>query len=254
MTFWSKQEPEPTPNQAKRSSAQERSAARDRMTRAIIASASLIVIIVFGVRWVDEYFELHRDVSEMDTLRVQFEDANLRKEKLDKVAADLSTKLETALERSIEPPDVESVREQMVAIVRTAGAALRRLEIGEDESRVWASKNDSPKEGSMPLYGVPSGFLLHEHPLLLQVDGSMESVNRVLQLVHQKKWLSLTKGMRIAPTSVSEAPVTMELNLTMFGLQVAPLEEDDMEFEDPEFDEMRIEDDLAKRLDATVVR
>ncbi|MDA8743043.1 hypothetical protein N9N28_00290 [Rubripirellula amarantea] len=227
---------------AKRSRAQERSAARDRTTRAIIASVSLLAIILFGVRWVDEYFELHRDVSEMDTLRVQFEQASMRKERLEKVATQISAQLELAVEQSIEPDDIEGVREQLVGIVRKAGAALRRLEIGEDESRAWAFENDSPINSATPLYSEPSGFLLHDHTVLLQADGSMEAIGKIIDLIDEKGWLMITKGMQISPTTVRETPVALECSLTLFGLTTAPVEDLDDEFADPDSPELQASD------------
>ncbi|MFK8110795.1 MAG: hypothetical protein AB8B91_01255 [Rubripirellula sp.] len=211
-----------------------RATSHTRLTRAIVASGSLLAIIVIGLPWVDEYLRLRRDAVELQDLESKYVQIQSRQTQLSHVEKKLNSLLENLLVRSVDPANKETVRDTLIESVRLAGGKVRRLEIAPGEQRVWAVENDDPRKGTLPLYGEESRFVLHSHSVELQADGSLESVRRILSAVNSHGWLMTTKSLTMVPTSVRESPVSLELNLVFYGL--GPNEND------PEEDFARIDD------------
>lgn len=190
----------------------------NRATRAIVASGSLLAIIFIAVPWVDEYLELRRGAAELGELEIKFVEAQQREKQMNRIDANLTSKLETLVARSFDPSKTEAVREVLIEIVRQSGGRLRRLEIGEGETRPWKIENDDPRNVTTQLDGEESRFVLHTHQVELQVDGSLESVRQILSSVANQGWLMTTKGLTAIPTSVRESPVNLELRFVLYGL------------------------------------
>ncbi len=86
----------------------------NRATRAIVASLSLLAIIVFAVPWVDEYLRLRGDAAELTELEGKFAELRERNEQLNRIDAKLTDKLKDLDARSIDPSKTEMVREMIV--------------------------------------------------------------------------------------------------------------------------------------------
>ena len=207
----------------------------NRATRVIVASGSLLAIIFIAAPWVDEYLRLRRDAAELVELQMKFAETEQRMQRLDRIETKLSDELQSLLARSVNPANTESVRETLIDFVRQAGGRIRRLEIAEGETRVWAIEGDDPRSDTMPLYGEESRYVLHTHLVELQVDGSLESVRKVLGSVTNHGWLMTTKGLAMVPTGVRESPVNLEFRMVLYGLGANEREpeEDFEEYEDP---------------------
>ena len=190
----------------------------NRATRAIVASGSLLAIIFIAIPWVDEYLRHRRDAAELIELEIKLVETEQQKQRLDRIEGNLTSELETRLASSIDPTKTEAVRERLIEFVRQAGGRIRRLDVAEGETRVWAIENDDPRMDTMPLYGEESRFVLHTHIVELQADGSLESVRQILSSVSNQGWLMTTKGLTMVPTSVRESPVNLELRLVLYGL------------------------------------
>ena len=190
----------------------------NRATRAIVASGSLLAIIFVAIPWVDEYLRHRRDAAELIELEIKLVETEQQKQRLDRIEGKLTSELETRLASSIDPTKTEAVRERLIEFVRQAGGRIRRLEVAEGETRVWAIENDDPRMDTMPLYGEESRFVLHTHIVELQADGSLESVRQILSSVSNQGWLMTTKGLTMVPTSIRESPVNLELRLVLYGL------------------------------------
>ncbi len=195
----------------------------NRATGAIVASLSLLTIIVLAVPWVDEYLRLRSDAAELNELEHKFVELRARNEQLDRIDAKLTNNLSNLRARSIDPTKTESVRERIVEIVRRAGGRIRRLEIANGERRIWATEADAIQNNSMPVYAEESNFELHTQTVELQADGSLQSIQTILRDVIDQGWLMTTKGLSITPTAVRESPVNLELHLVLYGL--APREQ-----------------------------
>ena len=190
----------------------------NRATRAIVASGSLLAIIFIAIPWVDEYLRLRRDVAELAELETRLVVTQQRKRQLDRIEGRLTDELTTMSTRSIDISKRESVRETLIEIVRQSGGRLRRLEISDGETRAWAIENDDPRNDSMPPYGEESRFALHTQLVDLQADGALDSVRQILRSVADQGWLMTTRGLTVAPTSIRESPVNLELHLVLYGL------------------------------------
>jgi hypothetical protein len=190
----------------------------NRGTRAIVASGSLLAIILIGIPWVDEYLRLRREALGAADLEYQLTEVQFRQQQLDHIEGKLKGSLARLLDRSISPSQTESVRESLVELVRRSSGRIRRLEITESGSRGWASDADDPRLDISPTYGEESSFILYSHLVELQADGPLQSVRQILQGVVHQGWLMTTKGLSMAPSGVSEAPVTLELRFVLYGL------------------------------------
>lgn len=213
----------------------------NRATRAIVASLSLLAIIIFAVPWVDEYLRLRSDAAELSELESQFVELRQRNEQLDRIDAKLTSNLDDLSTRSIDPSKTEQVRERIVEIDRRAGGRIRRLEIQAGERRIWAVEGDVALNTTMPIYGEESNFELHTHNIDLRVDGSLQSIKTILRDINDQGWLMTTKGLSITPTTVRESPVRLELQAVLYGL--APREQ-----------EQETEEDFAYRRQRSSIR
>lgn len=195
-----------------------RSNRNHRATGAIVASVSLLVIIVLAVPWVDEYLRLRGDEAKLTELENRFAELRQRNKQLDLIDSKLTSRLKDLSDRSIDPLKTEHVREAIVEIVRQTAGRVRRLEIPTGESRIWATKDDQIQNSTMPIYGEESDFELHTHTVELQVDGSLQSIQTILRRITDQGWLMTTTELTLAPTLVRESPVTLELQLVLYGL------------------------------------
>lgn len=199
----------------------------NRATGAIVASVSLLVIIIFAVPWADEYLRLRSDAAELSELEGRFTELKVRNAQLDRIESKLTSKLEELKARSIDPPKTEMVRETIVEIVRKAGGRIRRLEISNGERRVWAVEGDNARDTAMPIYAEESSFDIHTHIVELQVDGSLKSIQTILEEVTNQGWLMTTKELNITPKAVLESKVSLELQLVLCGLAPRQQEQKD---------------------------
>ncbi len=200
-----------------------------RITRLIVATASLGAIIALGIPWVDEYFELRREVAEFDELHGELKQIRDRSERLIQIEENLNEKLNSLNTRSINPETKDLVREQLVEIVRRHGGRLRSLEVHTGIVRPWATSGDNPLADAMPEFGEESEYVLHSHDVELRADGTLGSIEDIIASIAQEGWFASTRSMNVLPTGKPEAPAAIELRLTVFGLTVAP-EEPEEEF------------------------
>lgn len=190
----------------------------NRATRVIVASGSLLAIVLIGIPWVDEYLRLRRDAVELTELESRLVKNQARDLQLDRIEPVMNQELNSLLARSTNPTKLNVIRESLIRVVRGAGGRLRRLEIADGKTRPWAIEEDDPRHESMPLYGEESGFVLHKHAVELHADGSLESVRQIIRDVFDQGWLMTTTGLTARPTGVKDSPVTLEIHLVLFGI------------------------------------
>ncbi len=204
----------------------------NRATRAIVASGSLLAIILIGIPWVDEYLRLRREANEFVELEARLVANQTRDLQLTRIDSKLGSELESLSHRSTNPTEKNDIRERLVRIVRDAGGRLRRLEIGDVETRPWAIEGDDPRHDTMPFYGEESNFVLHTHTVEMQADGSLETVRQVIAEIEGQGWLMTLSGLTASPTGVVESPVTLEIQLVLYGLGEREARPEDEEFEE----------------------
>lgn len=206
----------------------------NRTTNVIVSAVSLVAIFAIAVPWVDEYFDLKRDTAEINDLEGEIAQVRQRQVALGRIETKLDSELTPFLQNNITPSQIEEVREALIDTVRSSKALLRQLEIVSAEPRIWMAEDDA-RNDTAPLYGLDSRFVLHTHSVELQADGSLDAVKRIIDGIHRRKWLSITKTMNIVPTTTKETPVKLELRLSVFGLEPAKevqVDEDGFEMED----------------------
>ena len=199
-----------------------------RAIQVTIGSLSLATVVAFAVPWLNEYFELQRDAAEIQELESELVLSQQRQTMLNKVEQKLASELDDLADRSVDPSNIESVREQLIEIVRASKARLRRLEISPPETRRWAIEGDDARNEAMPIYGEESQFELHSHNIELQADGSLEAVRQILKQVTQQGWLMTTKTMLVSPSGSRVSPMNLELRTVVYGMTAAanPSDED----------------------------
>ncbi len=189
----------------------------NRATRAIVASGSLLAIILIGIPWVDDYLRLRREALEFEEMRALLVQNQSRDLQFTRIEEKLAKELNVLSAKSVDPARKSEIRETLVQIVRVSGGRLRRLEIPNAEKRIWAIEDD-PRSNNTPTYGEESDLVLYTHTVELQADGSLETVRRIISEIGNQGWLLSTKSLTATPTGIRESPVMLELQLTLYGL------------------------------------
>lgn len=203
----------------------------NRTTGAIVSAVSLIVIFAIAVPWVDEYVDLKRDTAEINDLADEIAQVRQRQVALERIESKLDLELKPFLEHNVTAEQIESVREALIEAVRSSKAMLRQLEIVPAEPRVWMAEDDARNDNA-PLYGLNSRFVLQTHLVELQADGTLDAIKKIIDGINRQSWLAMTKTLNIVPTTNRKTPVTLELRLNVFGLELAQ----EIELEDEDFD------------------
>ncbi len=198
-----------------------------RATRAIVASLSLIAIIAIGIPWVDEYFTLRSEARELSAMDGQFTLVQNKQKRLRELESNISADLDSHLNRSIDPEKSQEVRNTLIAIIRESGGRLRSLEISKGRVRPWAIENDDPRQESLPQYSDESDYILHAHEVELRIDGSLETVTKILQGIAKRGWYMTTNSLVLMPTEGNLPLVASEIRLIVFGLSPKPIEDED---------------------------
>lgn len=202
--------------------------------RLTVATASLIAIITMGIPWADEYVELRRAMSEFSELQTEKDEIHSRSIRLVKIEESLNEKLEELSQQSVRPETAGEVREKLIEIVRHQGGRLRSLDLTPSNSRPWALEGDDPNADTMPEFAQESDHELHQHDVEMSADGTLESIVGILREMIDQGWFIKTRLMNISPTGKPEAPVSIEIRMTFYGLaprQIDP--NDDFAFRDP---------------------
>ncbi|TWU49218.1 hypothetical protein [Rubripirellula reticaptiva] len=199
--------------------------------QSLMAGISFVFVIAFALPWISEYYELQRDAAELQQLETTLIDTQRRQNSLNQIEKQLASEIDIFIEQSIDDSNIETVREQLIEIVRSSKARLRRLEISPGESRAWAHEGDDARNESMPIYGENSTFVFYTHEVELQADGSLDAVRQIISDVTSHGWLMTTKTLLTAPSGVQASPMNLEIRLIVYGLRPAatnPDSEDDL--------------------------
>lgn len=186
--------------------------------QSLIAGICFVFVIAFALPWINEYYELQRDAAEIQQLETTLIDTQQRQMSLNKVEKKLASEIDVFVAQSVDDSNIESVREQLIEIVRSSKARLRRLEISPGESRNWASEGDDARNESVPIYGDNSTFILYTHEIELHADGSLDAVRQIIRDVTGHGWLMTTKTLLTAPSGSQASPMILEIRLIVYGL------------------------------------
>jgi hypothetical protein len=193
----------------------------------IVAALSLLVIVIASIPWTDEYCALCRAAHEANQLRAQWSEravANLTIEKTsDAVERDLR-KFEL---QAVDPGNIEKVRDQLIEIVRLSGSRLRHLEVTNHSKRVWGLESDSSRNVSLSNDAEPSRYNLHSHTMEMRSEGSYEMMREMMDLIASQSWMKRLNRFTLTPSSTDRQSVSVELMLTLYGLEERQLTSED---------------------------
>ena len=205
------------------------SLSNNRATRAIVASLSLTAILAIGIPWVDEYRSLCEEADDLIRLGGQANEVRERDQQLRRIETKIVARLSDDQRRSVTAENTEEVRNQLIAIIRESGGRLRNLDIDEGRQRPWAIENDDPHADTIPRFAEESDYILHKHEIEMRVDGSIETLKKVLDGIAKQKWFMRTSNLLMNPTDGKSSTIALELRLLVYGLTPRP-EEPDEEF------------------------
>jgi hypothetical protein len=200
----------------------------DRLIRGIVAAGSFLALIVIGKPLVDEYTELRASQRELSKLEEEFDTLQSRDARLQRIETTLEKERQQLLDRSTTPDKIQQVRDTVISIVRQSNATLRSLEIEDGQRRRWALQGDDPHNRRLPEMDMESDFELHSHSLTLVADGSLDAVMEVTESINRQRWLMTVESLGLEPADSNKKWIGLELRITLYGLQRAVIEEDDL--------------------------
>lgn len=180
-----------------------------------------------GIPWADEYFELRQASSEFSEMQTEMDEIQNRSNRLVKIEESLNEKLKKLSQQSVRPAAAGDVREKLIEIVRHQGGRIRSLDLTPSTARPWAAEGDDPLADSPPEFAQESDHLLHQHDVEMSADGTLESVEGIMRELIDQGWFVRTRLLNVTPTGKPEAPISIELRLTLYGLAPRPEEPED---------------------------
>ncbi|TWT93589.1 hypothetical protein [Neorhodopirellula pilleata] len=194
----------------------------DRVIRATVAGVSLIALVVIGYPKVDEGFRLRDENRELRELEQEFTDTQQRSERLQRIENALEKQKRELIGQNVTPTKIGSVRDEVIRIVRDHAGSLRSLEIQDGQRRAWAEQDDDPRNRDIYELGAESEFELHSHALTLSVTGKFDNVLSMVESLTDHHWLMSLETMDLKPYGGTGDDVILEVNLTLYGLELAP--------------------------------
>ncbi|MCM2371724.1 hypothetical protein [Aporhodopirellula aestuarii] len=199
----------------------------DRLIRAIVACGSFLALIVFGYPLVDEGIRLRDDHRALAELERKFESSQERDARLQRIEAKLREQKQQLIQQCVTRNRIPAVRDELITMIRECGGSLRALEIEDEQKRRWGADNDDPRSRRSPDFGNESEFELHSHELSLSVVGPLDSVLKIIRVVDDHHWLLNINSLTLEPIPGGDSVLSLELNMTLFGLLHAPVSMDD---------------------------
>ena len=184
-----------------------------------IASPGLAVLltIILIVPSLYEANQMRSDRFEIKTLKDEVSRSLTRRTRLTSAEQGLNAELAELEARAMLSGAEEKFRQQFLELVRKNNGQLRQLEIGAAEKRHWYGREDHPDQNSNSMFAdEPSGFLLHMHPVELQVDGHYEDIRQLIKGILEKNWLADLTTFGLVP--MQDGSVRLQIGMRMYGL------------------------------------
>ena len=121
--------------------------------------------------------------------------------------------------QTVSNENAQSLRGELVGMVRQSGCKMRRIRLGEPQSRIWRP-DDDPIRGSAS--SDESGFLLVKRSLALSVTGPMANIHQLLSRVHAIEKLAHCNKVAIKRQQGTGSEAAMEIEVVLFDLEKAP--------------------------------
>jgi hypothetical protein len=180
---------------------------------------SVVVLLVVGWPWADDYLRRRASVDHLEKLRLEFEQLAGRELQIAELNRSLGGKLELLNQRSLTPENEATVRDQLVEIIRENGCRVRQINLEEIPTRPWSGDSDDPlKEDIDAVADREYEYSLVSKRISLTLSGSLESIVKVVESIEARNYLAITENLSIQATSVTGEIVQMELRIRFFGI------------------------------------
>lgn len=187
--------------------------------RVLVPLAALLMIIVVVVPSSFEAYRLRQAREELGALHDQVSQSHVQRSRLENVETQLNDDLAEMESRSMVVGDQDRVRARLLEMVRNRNGQLRQLEIGHPEKRHWLGMSDQPDKDLFSSFDDErSGFLLHVHPVDVQIDGQYDAMNQLIRDLLDQRWLADFGTIRLTP--IDDGQVRLQLQVRMYGLTV----------------------------------
>ncbi|EMI53178.1 hypothetical protein [Rhodopirellula sallentina] len=194
----------------------------DRVIRAIVACGSFVALIVIGYPLVDEGLRLREDHRALSELEKDFEQSQSRDVRLHRIESKLQEQKLQLVKQCVTQSRIPVVRDELITMIRDCGGSLRALEIEDEQKRSWGTEDDDPRSRRSPDFGTESEFNLHSHEVSLSVVGPLEAVLEIVRVVDDHHWLLNINTLTLEPVAGGDSVLSLEMNMTLFGLMHAP--------------------------------
>lgn len=194
----------------------------DRVIRAIIAGGSLTVLVAIGYPMFKRGHQLSAENQMFVELEKESSVTRVRNARLQRIESTLQAQKDQLIRQNVTPPKIGAVRDEVILIIRKNQGSLRSLEIQDGQRRAWAERNDDPHNRDILEFGSESDFELHSHAMTLAVTGKLASILKIVETLTDHHWLMSVETMDLKPIGGSSSDVIVELNITLFGLELTP--------------------------------
>jgi hypothetical protein len=179
----------------------------------------MVLGLVLLVPLVDVYLADRREKEALSAeLEIAHKNAGLLDRFEKRVTAKL-TELETLEGRAVPEERVAGLRDELVTYARDTGCHVRRLVVGQPQSRPWLVE-DHPVKPRKDNQKTPekTSFTLEQRPVTISLSGSLTNLRAMLDRLESHEMFVHTKSFELRPTSVNRKTLTLDMDLWYFAL------------------------------------
>ena len=183
----------------------------------------IIVTLLTGlvVLWpaVDGYIEARKNKNEarakLDTTNEEIAKLPLHTKLFERKTAEL----EALTRRTIKADSAQTLRNNIVQLVRDAGCTMRRVRLGNATRRDWM-ENDDPVTGADPTDpGNETPFQLVSRQLSISITGKMTKIHGFLAEMYKIDKTIHTRSITLQRAGRTKGTAMLDLDLLLFDLE-----------------------------------
>lgn len=184
----------------------------------IVTGCTIVAAIVTVLPQVDQYLTLSADENQQVQLLEESqrtaEELPRFRTRVDETLGQLG-KLE---DRMLTEAAVADFRNHLIEIVRESGCQMRRLGVGNVQSRPWHA-DDDPIDTKTKNKSPQTSFTLEIRPVNLLVTGSTIEVRALLSRVESDGMVVHARNLDLRPAGGNRSVVQLDLELWYFSLE-----------------------------------
>ena len=172
-----------------------------------------LVAMPVGVR----AYHLRTERMGIDGLRTQLRMTRERQQRMQRMSSDTEATLASLADRGWTSGSQEELRSHWLDVVHRHRGKLRRLDLSEPVVRHWGGDGDTIR--SEIYFDVePSGFLLHRIDVVLHVEGSRETLEKILRDVLTPGPLAHIEQLSVSSRGSVSGQLHLQMEMQLFGL------------------------------------